>query len=210
MTICYIHFFKIVRDVASFPSTERPFQVLVPLKEQHFWPVFELFLGNLKSVSVFFKHLRWSSYVRIFTVYLLESFWLATSCEVSICSNYKVAIYTFDFISVDPESIGVEVGGGTGGGGLALKWRGRSITTFRSQLGNKRHKYHLKIPRKQMWHQGRAIAPFGRGEKLFIRRFLAFIVPWKPCFTPLIGRVGPPSENSWHQPCKKTFRIDLF
>ena len=114
MTICYIHFLKIVRDVASFPSTERPFQVLVPLKEKHFWPVFELFLGNLKSVSVFFKHLRWSSYVRIFTVYLLESFWLATSCEVSICSNYKVAIYTFDFISVDPESIGVEVGGGRG------------------------------------------------------------------------------------------------
>ena len=57
MIICYIHFLKIVRDDASFRSTERPFQVLAPLKEKHFWQVFELFLGNLKSVSVFLKHL---------------------------------------------------------------------------------------------------------------------------------------------------------
>ena len=46
-------FLKLVRDDASFPSAERPFQALAPLKEKHFWPVFELFLGSLKSVSVF-------------------------------------------------------------------------------------------------------------------------------------------------------------
>ena len=57
MTICYIHFLTIVRDDASFLSTERSFQVLAPLKEIHFWPVFELFLGSLKSVSAFLKHL---------------------------------------------------------------------------------------------------------------------------------------------------------
>jgi len=57
MTICYIHFLKIARDDASFRSTEIPFQVLALLKEKHFWPVFELFLGSLKSVSVFLKHL---------------------------------------------------------------------------------------------------------------------------------------------------------
>ena len=57
MTICYIHFVKIVRDDASFPAEERPFQVLAPRKEKHFWPVFELFLGSLKSVNLFLKHL---------------------------------------------------------------------------------------------------------------------------------------------------------
>ena len=71
MTICYIHFLKIVRDDASFPSTERPFQVLAPLKEKHFWPVFELFLGSLKSVSVFLKHLKvsWDALVNRLYMY---------------------------------------------------------------------------------------------------------------------------------------------
>ena len=48
MTICSIHFVK-----ASLPLGERKFQVLAPLKEKNFWPVFELFLGSLKSVSAF-------------------------------------------------------------------------------------------------------------------------------------------------------------
>ena len=50
-------FKKIVRDDANFCSTERPFQVLAPLKKKHFWPVFELSLGSLKSVSVFLSTL---------------------------------------------------------------------------------------------------------------------------------------------------------
>ena len=57
MTICYVHFLQRVRDDASFRPTERLFQVLAPLKEKHFWQVFELFLGNLKSFSVFLKRL---------------------------------------------------------------------------------------------------------------------------------------------------------
>ena len=51
-------FLKLDRDEVSFPSAERSFQSLAPLKEKHFWPVFEFFLGSLKSVSVFLKHLE--------------------------------------------------------------------------------------------------------------------------------------------------------
>ena len=49
-------FLKPVRDDASSPLAERPFQVLAPLKEKDFWPVLELSLGSLKSVSVLLKH----------------------------------------------------------------------------------------------------------------------------------------------------------
>ena len=68
MIICYIQFSKIVRDDASFRSTERPFRVLAPLKEKHFRPVFELFLGSLTSFSVFLKHLHvsWDALVSRF------------------------------------------------------------------------------------------------------------------------------------------------
>ena len=71
MTICYIDFLKIVRDDVSFPSTERPLQVLAPLKEKHFWPVFEIFLGTLRSVSVFLKHLEasWDALVNRLHIY---------------------------------------------------------------------------------------------------------------------------------------------
>ena len=43
-------------DDASFPSIERPSQDLAPSKEKYFWPVFELVLGVLNSVSVFLMH----------------------------------------------------------------------------------------------------------------------------------------------------------
>ena len=71
MAICYIHFVKIVRDDASFRSTERPFEVVAPLKEKHFWPVFELFLGSFKSVSVFLKHIEvsWDALVNGLHIY---------------------------------------------------------------------------------------------------------------------------------------------
>ena len=71
MTICYTHIFKIVRDAASFRLTERPFQVLAPLKEKHLWSVFELFLGSLKSVNVFLKHLdvSWDALVNRLHIY---------------------------------------------------------------------------------------------------------------------------------------------
>ena len=42
--ICYIKILKRIRDDTSFPSVERPFQVLAPLKEKQFWRVFELSL----------------------------------------------------------------------------------------------------------------------------------------------------------------------
>ena len=42
--ICYIKISKRIRDDTSFPSAERPFQVLAPLKEKQFWRVFELSL----------------------------------------------------------------------------------------------------------------------------------------------------------------------
>ena len=49
--LCKI-FLKLARNEVSFPSAEMSFQALAPLKEKHFWPVFEFFLGSLKSVSV--------------------------------------------------------------------------------------------------------------------------------------------------------------
>ena len=49
-----------------------------------------------------------------------------------------------------------------------------------------------------------AIAPVGKcwpspseGENLFFQGFLLFIVPFYPLFSPLVGRVRPPSEKSW-------------
>jgi len=42
----------------AFPQQRGQFQVLAPLKEKHFWPVFALFLCSLKSGSVFLKHLE--------------------------------------------------------------------------------------------------------------------------------------------------------
>ena len=71
MTICYMHFLKIVGDDARFPLTERPFQVLAPLKEKNFWPVFEISLGSLQSVSVFLKHFEvsWDALVNRLHIY---------------------------------------------------------------------------------------------------------------------------------------------
>ena len=68
--LCKI-FLKLARDDVSFPSAERSFQALAPLKEKHFWPVFELFLGSLKSVSVFLKHLEasWDALVNRLHMY---------------------------------------------------------------------------------------------------------------------------------------------
>ena len=70
-------FIKIVRDYTSFPSTERPFQVLTPLIEKHFWPVFELLLGSFKSVSVFLKYLEvsWDDLVNRLHIYLEANSW---------------------------------------------------------------------------------------------------------------------------------------
>ena len=71
MTICYINFKKLVSYDASFRPTERPFKVLATLKERHFWPVFELFFGSRKSVSVFLKHLdvSWDALVNRLHIY---------------------------------------------------------------------------------------------------------------------------------------------
>ena len=55
--LCRI-FVKLAKNEVSFPLAERSFQTLAPLKEKHFWPVFEFFLGSLRSVSVFLKHLE--------------------------------------------------------------------------------------------------------------------------------------------------------
>ena len=68
--LCKI-FLKLARDDVSFPSAERSFQALAPLKEKHFWPVFELLLGSLKSVSVFPKHLEvsWDALVNRLHIY---------------------------------------------------------------------------------------------------------------------------------------------
>ena len=65
------NFLKLARDDVSFPSTEGSFQALAPLKEKHFWSVFELFLGSLKSVSVFLKHLEvsWDALVNRLHMY---------------------------------------------------------------------------------------------------------------------------------------------
>ena len=58
VNICYAKFLKLARDEVNFPSAERSFQALAPLKEKHFWPVFEFFLGSLKSVSVFLRNFQ--------------------------------------------------------------------------------------------------------------------------------------------------------
>ena len=64
-------FLKLARDEVSFPSPERSFQALASLKEKHFWPVFEFFLGSLKSVSVFLKTLEvsWDALVNKLYIY---------------------------------------------------------------------------------------------------------------------------------------------
>ena len=58
MVICYANSLKLAKDDVSFPSAEMSFQALALLKGKHFWPVSELFLGSLKSVGVFLKHLE--------------------------------------------------------------------------------------------------------------------------------------------------------
>ena len=65
------NFLKLARDEVSFPSAERSFQALVPLKEKHFWPVFKFFIGSLKSVSVFLKYLEvsWDALVNRLHIY---------------------------------------------------------------------------------------------------------------------------------------------
>ena len=59
------------RDDASFPSSERSFQALAPLKGKRFLPVFMLFLGSRKSVSVFLKHLEvtWDALLNRLQIY---------------------------------------------------------------------------------------------------------------------------------------------
>ena len=72
VNICYAKFFlKLARDEVSFPSAERSFQALAPLKKKHFLPVFEFFLGSLKSVSVFRKYLEvsWDALVNRLHIY---------------------------------------------------------------------------------------------------------------------------------------------
>ena len=71
VNICYANFLKLARDEVSFPSAERSFQALAPLKEKHFWPVFEFFLGSLKLVSVFLKYLEvsWDALVNRLHIY---------------------------------------------------------------------------------------------------------------------------------------------
>ena len=49
-------------------------------------------------------------------------------------------------------------------------------------------------------------SPPSEGETRFFRRFLAFIVPRKPYFSPVIERVSPPSESSWHHPWLNSFK----
>ena len=68
--LCEI-FLKLARDEVSFPSAERSFQALAPLEEKHFWPVFEFFLGSLKSLSVFLEYLEasWDALVNRLHIY---------------------------------------------------------------------------------------------------------------------------------------------
>ena len=49
---------KVLRDDASFPAAERPFEPLAPLKEKRFCPFFEFLLGSLKVVAVFLQFLE--------------------------------------------------------------------------------------------------------------------------------------------------------
>ena len=71
-----MHYLKIDRDDASFPSAKRPFQALAPLKEKYIWPVFEFFFSSLKSVRVVFKHLEvsWNALVKKITHILWDQF----------------------------------------------------------------------------------------------------------------------------------------
>ena len=68
--LCKI-FLKLARGEISFPSAERSFQALAPLKEKHFGAVFDFFLGSLKSVSVFLKQLEvsWDALVNRLHIY---------------------------------------------------------------------------------------------------------------------------------------------
>ena len=45
-------------------------------------------------------------------------------------------------------------------------------------------------------------SPPSEGKKRFFRRLLAFIVPWKIYFSPLVGRVSPPVRKFLAPPCK--------
>ena len=38
VALCYENFLKSDKEDASFPSAERPIQLLAFLKEEHFWP----------------------------------------------------------------------------------------------------------------------------------------------------------------------------
>ena len=63
---CCKNFLKLDRDDASFPSAERPFQILASLKYKHIWSVFKFFFGSLKSFGVFLKHFEvsWDALVK--------------------------------------------------------------------------------------------------------------------------------------------------
>ena len=45
-------FLKLYKEVACFDSVGRLFHSLAPLQEKHFWPLADLFNGNIKSVPV--------------------------------------------------------------------------------------------------------------------------------------------------------------
>ena len=77
MVICYTNFLKLAKDDVSFPSAERSGHALAPLKKKHFWPVFELYFGSLKSVSVFLKHLEvsWDALVNRLHIYGVAYSW---------------------------------------------------------------------------------------------------------------------------------------
>ena len=51
----FISFLKLFREDAVFDSAGRLFHILAPRKEKHFCPLADLFFGNLKSVSVFWR-----------------------------------------------------------------------------------------------------------------------------------------------------------
>ena len=49
----FLPFLKLYREVAYFDSAGRLFHSLAPLYGKHFWPLDDLFIGNLKSVPAF-------------------------------------------------------------------------------------------------------------------------------------------------------------
>ena len=71
VNICCAKVFKARQGLSQFPLAERSFQALATLKEKHFWPAFELFLGSLKSVGVFLKQLEvsWDALVNRLHIY---------------------------------------------------------------------------------------------------------------------------------------------